>query len=34
LSDIFIVYDERRRSTSGDVLGRALIAKFTYMFVP
>jgi len=31
LSDIFIVYNERRDSISGDLVDRALIAKLTYM---
>ena len=31
LSDIFIVYNERRSST-GEVIERALIGKLTYMF--
>jgi hypothetical protein len=31
LSDIFLVYNERRSST-GEVLERALVAKFTYLF--
>ena len=31
LSDIFIVYNERRDSISGDLADRALIAKMTYM---
>ena len=31
LSDLFLVYNERR-STNGDVLERALVAKFTYLF--
>ncbi|MBI4444985.1 MAG: carbohydrate binding family 9 domain-containing protein [Acidobacteria bacterium] len=32
LSDLFIVYNERRDSTSGDLLERALIGKLTYMW--
>jgi hypothetical protein len=32
LSDIFIVYNERRDSVSRDLLDRAVIAKVTYMF--
>ena len=31
LSDLFLVYNERR-STTGEVRERALIAKFTYVF--
>jgi hypothetical protein len=31
LSDLFLVYNERR-TTTGDVLERALIAKMTYVF--
>jgi hypothetical protein len=31
LSDFFLVYNERRHSVSGDLIDRALIAKFTYM---
>ena len=31
LSDFFLVYNERRSST-GEVLDRALIAKITYLF--
>ena len=31
LSDFFLVYNERRHSISGDLMDRALIAKFTYM---
>ncbi len=31
LSDLFLVYNERRSST-GEVRERALIAKFTYVF--
>ena len=31
LSDLFLVYNERRHSVSGDLVDRALIAKFTYM---
>ena len=31
LSDIFLVYNERRSST-GEVLERTLVAKFTYLF--
>ena len=33
LSDIFLVYNERRSSVSGDLIDRAIIAKFTYMIV-
>ena len=32
LSDFFLVYNERRNLQSGDLLDRAIIAKFTYMF--
>ena len=32
LSDIFVVYNERRDSMSGNLVDRALIAKMTYMF--
>ena len=32
LSDFFLVYNERRDSLSGDLVDRAVIAKFTYMF--
>lgn len=31
LSDIFVVYNERRDERSGDLLDRALIAKMTYL---
>jgi hypothetical protein len=31
LSDLFVVYNERRNSASGDLIDRALITKFTYM---
>lgn len=31
LSDLFLVYNERRDSLSGRLIDRALIAKFTYM---
>jgi len=31
LSDLFVVYNERRHSITGDLIDRALIAKFTYM---
>ena len=31
LSDLFLVYNERR-STTGDVLDRAIILKLTYIF--
>ena len=31
LSDIFLVYNERRFETTGDLIDRALIAKVTYM---
>ena len=31
LSDIFIVYNERRDSIGGGLVDRALIAKVTYM---
>jgi hypothetical protein len=31
LSDIFIVYNERRESRSGDLIDRAVIAKMTYL---
>ena len=31
LSDLFVVYNERRNSLSGELMDRALIAKFTYM---
>ncbi|MBI3933643.1 MAG: hypothetical protein HY316_03060, partial [Acidobacteria bacterium] len=33
LSDLFLVYNERRNSVSGDLIDRAIIAKFTYMIV-
>jgi hypothetical protein len=32
LSDLFLVYNERRDSVSGDLVDRAVILKFTYMF--
>ena len=31
LSDIFVVYNERRDSLTGNLVDRALIAKMTYM---
>ena len=31
LSDLFVVYNERRHSVSGELIDRALIAKFTYL---
>jgi hypothetical protein len=31
LSDLFVVYNERRDSQGGDLIDRALITKFTYM---
>ena len=31
LSDFFLVYNERRDERGGDLLGRALVAKFTYL---
>jgi hypothetical protein len=31
LSDFFVVYNERRNSTSGDLIDRAVITKITYM---
>lgn len=31
LSDIFLVYNERRNSEGGDLIDRAVIAKLTYM---
>jgi hypothetical protein len=31
LSDFFLVFNERRDSTTGDLLDRALVAKMTYM---
>ena len=31
LSDIFLVYNERRDSRSGDLISRALIGKVTYL---
>ncbi|MBI4444986.1 MAG: carbohydrate binding family 9 domain-containing protein [Acidobacteria bacterium] len=31
LSDFYLVYNERRDSTSGDLIDRAIIAKLTYM---
>jgi hypothetical protein len=33
LSDFYLVYNEQRETRSGDLLNRALIAKFTYMMV-
>jgi hypothetical protein len=33
LSDIFVVYNERHDSVSGDLIDRSVILKFTYMFV-
>ena len=32
LSDLFVVYNERRDTTSGTLLERGLIVKFTNMF--
>ena len=32
LSDFFLVYNEQRDELSGQLLDRAVIAKFTYMF--
>ncbi|MFN7916594.1 MAG: DUF5916 domain-containing protein [Vicinamibacterales bacterium] len=32
LSDIFLVYNERRLETTGDLVDRAVIAKMTYLF--
>ncbi|HWI18211.1 MAG TPA: hypothetical protein VNT81_10720, partial [Vicinamibacterales bacterium] len=32
LSDIYLVYNERRDSRSGDLISRAVIAKMTYLF--
>ena len=32
LSDFFLVYNERRNSTTGDLNDRAVVAKLTYMF--
>jgi hypothetical protein len=32
LSDIFLVYNERRNSLTGDMIDRAIVAKMTYMF--
>jgi hypothetical protein len=32
LSDFFLVYNEQRDELSGDLIDRAVIAKFTYMF--
>jgi hypothetical protein len=32
LSDLFIVYNERRESGTGRLLDRALVVKFTYLF--
>jgi len=34
LSDIFVVYNERRDSSTGGLVDRALIAKMTYMISP
>ena len=31
LSDLFVVYNERRNSVSGDLIDRAIVAKVTYM---
>jgi hypothetical protein len=31
LSDIFLVYNERRDSRSGDLIDRAIIGKMTYL---
>jgi hypothetical protein len=31
LSDIYLVYNERRDSVSGDLINRAVIAKLTYL---
>ena len=31
LSDIFLVYNERRDERSGDLMDRAIVAKMTYM---
>jgi hypothetical protein len=31
LSDLFVVYNERRNSATGDLIDRAIIAKVTYM---
>ena len=31
LSDFFLVYNERRDERAGDLLNRALVAKFTYL---
>jgi hypothetical protein len=31
LSDIFLVYNERRDSRSGDMIDRAIVAKMTYL---
>jgi len=31
LSDLFVVYNERRNSVSGDLIDRALVTKITYM---
>jgi hypothetical protein len=31
LSDLFVVYNERRNSVTGDLIDRAVIAKVTYM---
>ena len=32
LSDIFLVYNERQDSRTGDLISRAVIAKMTYLF--
>jgi hypothetical protein len=32
LSDLFVVYNERRNSQTGDLVDRAMILKLTYMF--
>jgi hypothetical protein len=31
LSDIFLVYNERRNSQTGERIDRALVAKMTYL---
>jgi len=31
LSDLYLVYNERRNSLSGDLIDRAMILKLTYM---
>ncbi len=31
LSDFFLVYNERRLETTGDLIDRAIIAKVTYL---